>query len=115
MNLAQSYMQQGRLQDAPARCQLPHTLVLLPVKVLGLIPLDTTRRGVLEERALRVRVAHHHPLSAALPTLRRRQELLVEAGFRIYKEKDVRDLVHYFVAAKPLEGELQQLTFDFGL
>lgn len=41
--------------------------------------------------------------------------ILAEAGFHIRKEKDVRDLVHYFVAAKPLEGELQQLTFDFGL
>jgi ubiquinone/menaquinone biosynthesis C-methylase UbiE len=41
--------------------------------------------------------------------------LLLEAGFHIRKETDVRGLIHYFVAEKPRIGELEQLTFDFGL
>lgn len=55
------------------------------------------------------------PLALHHPPLSYWRELLAEAGFRLQKESDVRELVYYFVAAKPLVGELQQLTFDFGI
>lgn len=41
--------------------------------------------------------------------------LLGEAGFRVRQEQDVKGLLHYLVAEKPHAGEMEQLTFDFGL
>lgn len=43
------------------------------------------------------------------------QDLLADAGFRLRQETATRDLLHYFAAQKPYTGEMQQLTFDFGL
>ena len=43
------------------------------------------------------------------------RELLKTAGFRVEKEENVGELVHYYRAEKPLPGEMEQLTFDFGL
>jgi ubiquinone/menaquinone biosynthesis C-methylase UbiE len=59
-------------------------------------------------------------LTWGLPALRRPplpywEQLLSEAGFRLRQETDSRDLLQYLVAEKPYAGEMQQLTFDFGL
>lgn len=68
-----------------------------------------------EEARTRAAFLAWGPAALQRPPLAYWQALLAEAGFRIQKETDLHELVHYFLAAKPLEGELQQLTFDFGL
>jgi len=55
------------------------------------------------------------PAALRLQTLRYWQRLFQEAGFHLKKEETVHGLVHYFALKRPESGEMQQLTFDFGL
>lgn len=43
------------------------------------------------------------------------RRLLGEAGFNLVREKEVHDLVTYFVAERPASGEMQQLMLDLGV
>lgn len=43
------------------------------------------------------------------------EALLAEVGFRSAKKRDIAGLACAFSVRKPLAGEIQQLTFDFGL
>lgn len=55
------------------------------------------------------------PAALRLQPLPYWQRLFQSAGFQMRKEETVHGLVHYFALKRPEPGEMQQLTFDFGL
>jgi len=55
------------------------------------------------------------PAALRLQPLAYWNRLFQRAGFHLRKEETVRGLVHYFALKRPEPGEMQQLTFDFGL
>ena len=55
------------------------------------------------------------PGALRLPPVLYWQRLFQKAGFHLKKEETVHGLVHYFALQRPEPGEMQQLTFEFGL
>lgn len=55
------------------------------------------------------------PAALRLQPLPYWQRLFQKAGFHLKKEETVHGLVHFFALQRPEPGEMQQLTFDFGL